>query len=45
MWTALGIMLLLWYIMYRIGGPVYYEAVDQITGWALENKNNEASQE
>jgi len=43
MWTALGVMLLLWYIMYRIGGPVYYEAVDQITERALKNKDDEAS--
>ena len=43
MWTALGVMLLLWYIMYRIGGPVYYEAVDQITEQALKNKDDEAS--
>lgn len=43
MWTALGVMLLLWYIMYRIGGPVYYEAVDQITERALKNKDDKAS--
>ena len=43
MWAALGVMLILWYIMYRIGGPVYYEAVDQITNRALENKNDKAS--
>ena len=45
MWTALGVMLILWYIMYRIGGPVYYEAVDQITERALENKDDKASLE
>lgn len=42
-WTALGVMLFLWYIMYRIGGSVYYEAVDQITERALKNKDYEAS--
>ena len=37
MWTALGVMIILWIIMNRIGGN-YLTAVDAITDQAIKNK-------
>jgi hypothetical protein len=37
MWTALGIMVVLWVVMHRVGGS-YLTAVDAITEEALRNR-------
>jgi hypothetical protein len=42
MWTALGVMIILWIIMNRIGGN-YLTAVDAITDQALKNKDDESA--
>jgi len=40
MWTALGVMMVIWIIMYRFGGQ-YLNAVDAITDQAMKNKADE----
>lgn len=39
MWTALGVMLLLWVVMHRLGGG-YLTAVDAITEQALRDRDD-----
>jgi hypothetical protein len=39
MWTALGIMIVLWVVMHRVGGG-YLTAVDAITEAALKDKDD-----
>jgi hypothetical protein len=39
MWTALGVMILIWIVMYRVGS-IYLNAVDAATDYALKNKND-----
>jgi len=41
MWTALGVMVILWIVMNRWGGN-YLTAVDAITEQALKNKDDES---
>ena|ERR1700752_218494 len=42
MWSALGVMILIWIIMVRFGGN-YLTAVDAITDQALKNKDDESA--
>jgi len=42
MWTALGVMILIWIAMYRFGGN-YLTAVDTVTEQALKNKDDESA--
>lgn len=42
MWTALGVMILLWFVMRRIGSSYLY-AVDAITDRAIKNQNEPAA--
>ena len=39
MWTALGVMIVIWIVMNRVGGS-YLTAVDGITDYALKNKDD-----
>lgn len=41
MWTALGVMILIWIVMRRIGSQYLY-AVDAITEQALKNKDDQS---
>jgi hypothetical protein len=42
MWTALGIMILIWIVMSRVA-PIYLTAVDAATNYALENKDDKSA--
>jgi len=42
MWTALGIMILIWIVMSRVA-PIYLNAVDAATNYALENKDDKST--
>jgi hypothetical protein len=44
MWTALGIMVVLWLVMHRVGGS-YLTAVDAITEEALRNRETPSALE
>ena len=39
MWSALGVMIVIWIIMNRVGGN-YLNAVDAITDYAVKNKDD-----
>ncbi len=42
MWTALGVMILIWIVMNRVGGH-YLTAVDAITDHAVKNKDDKTA--
>jgi len=42
MWTALGVMIVIWIVMNRVGGN-YLNAVDAITDHALKNKDDKSA--
>jgi len=42
MWTALGVMILIWIVMVRFGGN-YLNTVDAITQQALKNKDDKSA--
>ncbi len=42
MWTALGVMVLIWIVMNRVGGH-YLTAVDAITDHAIKNRDDETA--
>jgi len=39
MWTSLGVMIVIWFVMHRLGGD-YLNAVDAITDEAFKNKDD-----
>jgi hypothetical protein len=41
-WTALGLALILWFVMYRVE-PIYLNAVDAITERAMKNRGDPAA--
>jgi len=42
MWTALGLMIVMWIVMNRVGGS-YLNAVDAITDHAVKNKDDKTA--